>query len=290
KLLMNSRMQRKLINHFYNNPKSLFILGGFFLAIIFSVIRYIAGPEYDFSFFYFLPITLISWYSGMLPGILLSLFCSIGWFIFDLLLLNTHTNFSAAIVNEIFRGILFIYVAVIISLLKDLLRRERKSARIDHLTQIANRRSFYEYAKSEINRSHRYKLDFTIIFMDIDNFKSINDSYGHHTGDKLLCVVANTIKNNIRVNDLVARLGGDEFAIVLPNLQSESAGKLAHKLQQTLLETMLKNNWPVTFSIGVSTFNKALPEIDEIIRRVDHLMYSAKLSGKNRIIQEMVSE
>ena len=61
KLLMNSRMKRKLINHFYNNLKSLFILGGFFLAIIFSVIRYIAGPEYDFSFFYFLPITLISW-------------------------------------------------------------------------------------------------------------------------------------------------------------------------------------------------------------------------------------
>jgi len=171
--------------------------------------------------------------------------------------------------------------------LKNGLEREKALARTDSLTQIANRRAFYELASTEINRAHRYKRPFTIVSMDLDNFKIVNDRFGHKIGDTLLCSVANTIQKNIRATDVVARLGGDEFTVLLPEIGAESARVVAHKLQKELLDTMQTNEWPVTFSMGVVTFNSAPATVDEMLKKADTLMYSAKQSGKNIIKQEV---
>jgi diguanylate cyclase (GGDEF)-like protein len=135
----------------------------------------------------------------------------------------------------------------------------------------------------EINRARRYEHPLTVVYIDLDNFKKINDLYGHITGDNLLRLVADTVKNNIRLTDTVARLGGDEFAILLPETGPELAEAITHKVQKINLEIMQKNGWPVTFSIGVVTFIDPPSTVDEILKASDHLMYVAKNNDKNNI-------
>ncbi|MDY6844311.1 MAG: GGDEF domain-containing protein, partial [Thermodesulfobacteriota bacterium] len=167
---------------------------------------------------------------------------------------------------------------------------EKEVARTDYLTGIANRRFFFKLTNIEIKRSRRYKTPFTFVYLDLDNFKTINDCLGHHTGDTLLRTVAHTIKKNIRSTDFAARLGGDEFAILLTGTEATSAHVVIQKLQSELLHVMRQNKWPVTFSIGILTLNGASTTIDEVMKKADILMYSAKQNGKNMIKKEAIND
>ena len=124
----------------------------------------------------------------------------------------------------------------------------------------------------------------------MDNFKQLNDSFGHSTGDNLLRLVAQTIKNSIRSVDLVGRLGGDEFAILLPETDYESAQTVLPKIHKKLLDSMKGSRWDITFSIGAVTFTIFPDNIDEIIGKTDNLMYSVKNSGKNMMKHEVLSK
>ena len=114
------------------------------------------------------------------------------------------------------------------------------------------------------------------------NRKEASETFGHPVGDKLLHLVAKTIKNNIRAIDVIVRFGGDEFGILLAETGAESAAQVVGKLKKKLLELMRYNGWPVTFSIGVSTFINPPDKIDEMIDAADVQMYFAKQNGKNR--------
>ncbi len=168
-------------------------------------------------------------------------------------------------------------------MLMQALDREQMLSRTDYLTGIANRRVFYELAEMEINKFRRYRHPFTALLIDIDNFKHINDSYGHQTGDVVLCAVANAIKGNIRVTDIAARMGGDEFTVLLTETGVDSYEAMVPRLKNKLMEDMGKHAWPVTFSIGVVTYKNAPANVDEIIKKVDSLMYDVKRGGRNNI-------
>ena len=167
--------------------------------------------------------------------------------------------------------------------LKMALEREKDDARIDFLTRIPNRRSFYEIASREANRARRYKRPLTVAYIDLDNFKEVNDSRGHDVGDDLLIEVAATLRTNIRGTDAVARLGGDEFALLLTETGEEPGAMVVQKLHERLLESMRQREWPVTFSIGLITFGYPPHSVDEMVRRADEAMYAAKLQGKNSV-------
>ncbi|MBI3014821.1 MAG: GGDEF domain-containing protein, partial [Candidatus Tectomicrobia bacterium] len=157
-------------------------------------------------------------------------------------------------------------------------------ARTDSLTGVINRRYFFELAQRENSRAHRHKQPFTVMFIDLDNFKDVNDVSGHMTGDALLRLVGETMRKNLRQTDIIARLGGDEFAVLLPETGPEpSVHIVMRKLQENLLQVMEKNGWPVTFSIGAVTFLRPPSSVDEMIRLPDDLMYSVKGKGKNMI-------
>jgi diguanylate cyclase (GGDEF)-like protein len=126
-----------------------------------------------------------------------------------------------------------------------------------------------------------------VVCIDLDNFKIVNDCFGHSTGDILLRLVAHTIQQNIRVTDTVARLGGDEFAILLPETGRNVAEAILQKVQKINLEIMRRHGWPVTLSIGVVTFTSPPSTVDETLRISDQLMYSAKNNGKNSIQYEV---
>ena len=172
--------------------------------------------------------------------------------------------------------------------LKDTLQRESQFARRDTLTQLANRRAFFEAANAEIYRANRYSYPLTTVMLDLDNFKSVNDNFGHDEGDRLLCCVADILNKHTRISDLAGRLGGDEFVILLPETGNGAAGAFATKLQKELLSVMALHKWPVTFSIGVATFVVPPENVEALLKRADVLMYEVKQSGKNRVKCETI--
>lgn len=171
--------------------------------------------------------------------------------------------------------------------LRSAVEREQELARTDSLTGLTNRRAFCEMSSGEINRAQRYQRPFTVAYVDIDNFKTVNDRFGHSTGDTLLRVVAHTMKSHSRAVDVIARLGGDEFAILLPETGPDPGRAVSRKLHERLVDAMRQHEWPVTFSIGVVTFIRPPATVDQMIGLVDGLMYAAKNSGKNRIMHKI---
>ncbi len=163
------------------------------------------------------------------------------------------------------------------------LEQEKRLSRIDPLTGLANRRAFYEGAEVERARSVRYVRNLSMAYIDLDNFKHVNDQFGHEMGDQLLVVVANILRSGLRQSDMAARLGGDEFAVILPETDHLGACRATSKLHELLTQAMQDNDWPVTFSMGVVTFESLPATTEEMIQKADELMYTVKHSGKNRI-------
>jgi diguanylate cyclase (GGDEF)-like protein len=209
------------------------------------------------------------------------------WLVADLML-NSFSSIIIPYLNETFRLIVFLIVANIIFELKTALEKHKKLAMTDSLTGIANRRAFFNSANMELNKARRFGYILSILYMDVDNFKAVNDQYGHNIGDMFLRSVAETIKNNIRVIDICARLGGDEFGIILSETGAQSALAVANKLQGKLLKRMRDKDWPAGFSMGVAIFERTPDSVNEMITRADTLMYSAKKKGKNMIQHEII--
>jgi len=167
--------------------------------------------------------------------------------------------------------------------LKSALEKEKDLSRKDFLTGLNNRRVFFEMGDFEARRSSRHQRALSVAYVDLDNFKQVNDTLGHQVGDDVLITVASTLQANLRSTDIIARLGGDEFAVLLPETSSQIAQHVMTKLRDQLLNDMRKCGWPVTFSIGIATFPDCTISFDEMIRHADELMYTAKKSGRNRI-------
>ncbi len=168
------------------------------------------------------------------------------------------------------------------------LASERSLARSDHLTGLANRRAFEELLEMECKRSRRYKRPITLVYMDLDNFKRVNDGHGHQTGDEVLVAVAATLRSNLRATDCVARIGGDEFAILFPETDEDASRIVLRKLDAVLQELLTRTNWPIGFSFGVAIFPTPLDSLEAMLERADKLMYEAKNSGKGSMLFQSI--
>jgi len=168
------------------------------------------------------------------------------------------------------------------------LESEKNLSRVDFLTGIPNRRMFHQALTLEGKRSRRYGRPLTLVYIDVDNFKHLNDHYGHATGDELLKTIGMTLEMSVRSTDMAARLGGDEFAVLLPETDESSAGVIVAKLRQNLNTAIAPKGWPVTFSFGVVTFAIALDSMEEMIKRADEFMYEAKRGGKSAVVSRVV--
>ncbi|MBT8097960.1 MAG: sensor domain-containing diguanylate cyclase [Woeseia sp.] len=167
--------------------------------------------------------------------------------------------------------------------LESALEREKEISRTDPLTGAANRRLFSERLQREMDRSRRYKHPFSIAYLDLDHFKLVNDNMGHHAGDRLLATVVQTIQALCRSTDTVARVGGDEFAVLFPETDASAVRGAVDKFRAALLAEMRRNNWPVTFSIGVITCTTPPDDAQKLIGAADSLMYAVKESGRDAV-------
>ncbi len=190
---------------------------------------------------------------------------------------------DTSLVNETLSALCLILLAMLITNFRNLHRIECIAADTDELTKINNSRGFYIELANELVRSSRYHHTFSLAFLDIDDFKKINDSHGHIEGDRLLIEVAKCLKGALRKTDTVARIGGDEFACLLPETSQTSAKSAFSNANLQLKNSMLKANWPVTFSVGVVTFESTPDDIKEAMKVADKLMYSVKNYKKNNI-------
>ncbi len=156
----------------------------------------------------------------------------------------------------------------------------RNLAVTDPLTGVYNRRYFLEELQREMNRNHRNACPFSLIMLDIDHFKAVNDRFGHEAGDRVLKELAETIRKRIRVSDLLARWGGEEFLILLVNTNLRPAVTLAEDLLRQLQTGTFSGIGRVTASFGVAA-HRAGEGVDELLTRVDNLMYQAKRGGRS---------
>lgn len=256
------------------------------LVCIIGYVDVATGYEIGLGVFYLLPVALVTWRIGLLSGLFLSIVSVIGMFIVDNFVTRDIPFPSNDLIPYWNTGIrlgYFIAFTAILAALKRAHERERSRARRDFLTQAANAETFAEMCRIEIERARRRQRPISVAYIDCDDFKQINDRFGHSTGDQLLKVVAVTLMERLRKSDVVARLGGDEFAVLLPETPSQAAQAVVQDLKTGLLDRMGKHGWPVTFSIGVATFVTPPETLDEMIELSDALMYAVKRTGKNMI-------
>lgn len=278
-----------IVEFLNNRSQASLVFLYFSLVALIGFVDYWTGVQVSVSILYLLPITMAAWFSGKSQSLMVSLLSATAWLMADLQEEKHYSILAAPYWNSVVMLSIFLIVGYLLAELKTLLQREESLARTDYLTGVANKRSFTELTDFEIKRFARYGHIFSVAYIDIDNFKQVNDQYGHNAGDELLKTVADGIKNKIRETDLAARLGGDEFVVFLPETGSEDAEAVISKIIQGLSGEMEKNKWQVTFSIGLATFLKPPRTVEEIIAKADSLMYSAKTGGKNMIKKEVLA-
>jgi diguanylate cyclase (GGDEF)-like protein len=268
-------------------PKSVITAAGLLGLAALIWIDYWTPPDLSFVVFYFIPIFLVAWYVGRRTGLLISFLCALAWMWADELPRGRYSHPLVPFWNIGVKGILFLVASYLISRLRSSYDKEKRSAREDVLTGLANRRSFFEDAQREFDRARRYAHPLSLAYVDVDNFKQINDQWGHHQGDTVLRFTGQAMKNNTREVDIVARLGGDEFAILIPQTSPEGARSMVEKIHRLLSEAVRDSGCPVTFSIGLVTFLALPNSVDAMITKADELMYSVKRAGKNTLEQRV---
>lgn len=279
----------KLIDLLARVPRSVVTALALLLCVVVGVVDGINGPDYSLVPFYLIPVVLAAWFVGRRAGYLISCASALAWLIAEMTGRHYYRLDFALYWNYFMKLLLFLLTALVVSALKGALERENGMARTDHLTDLPNRRHYYELVAGEMRRNHRYDEPFTVVYLDIDDFKTVDDTMGHEEGDKLLRRVATIIAAAIRETDTVARLGGDEFALLLPETAEESALTVAAKVRQQL-KMDVESRWPVTFSMGLVTYLKSPATIDEVIGRAGRLMYEVKEVSKDALRREVVGE
>ncbi len=266
------------------NRSQLFwiITGSVFVGLL-GIADYLTGYELNFSLFYLAPVALVSWYSGQWLGLFISILSAFAWLAADIASRQTYSQPALFAWNALIQCGVFIITSYLIVQLRRLQKAERAAARTDYITGAMNARHFHEVLEMELRSSRRYPHPFTVAYMDIDNFKLVNDKNGHETGNEVIRFVVGEMKRQLRNTDIIARIGGDEFALLLPFCRQPESEIVITRLHTHLTTEMRRKNWPLTFSMGV-VICEAIPDsAAELIKMSDELMYAVKHSTKNDI-------
>lgn len=253
------------------------------LFVLFAADCYVSY-EISLSIFYLCPILWILFLTGDRIGTLVfCLLSAIAWLIADISSGLTHSHPLIPLWNMSVRMVFFVIISMLLLKQKKLLAKEQERSRRDALTNVGNLRYFYESSEHETDRALRYGRSMTFVYFDVDDFKQVNDRFGHLQGDRLLRTIASTVNRTIRKTDILARMGGDEFVLLMPEVSFEQANVAIERLRVALLDVLKKEQRLVTLSFGMATFHKPLASVEEMVRIADELMYKSKKAGKNKV-------
>ena len=279
----------RIINQFLSSKSHACIMTfGTVMVLLLGAVEIRTGREISFSIFYLIPIIVVGWYGGRASGMTMAVLTAAVWYYAELTAGHAYSNRAIAVWNAVMRLGILLVSTFFISENRRLFDAEQGLARTDPLTQVANSRYLLEILDRELKRSNRSDKPISLVYMDIDNFKQVNDQLGHSAGNRLLVTVARSLARHVRDIDFVGRLGGDEFAIVLPETGEQDARGVIGRVQDQLRTAMALGQWPVTFSFGVMTCYHGVCDVEELVRRADALMYRSKSNGKDRITYDAV--
>ena len=269
---------------------TLWLLISLLIGATIAGLELLSERDFSFSIFYLVPIAIAAWFANRNAAVLVAFISVVGYFYIDSTLDSVYLNRLAPYWNATTRVGIYLIVIWILSGLKESLAREKELARVDQATGAANRRLFFEKAEEELRRAQRYQRPISIAYIDLDDFKAVNDQLGHMVGDRLLRVVADTMRKQVRATDMVARLGGDEFVLLMPETGYASAETTLMRVMENLALVTRDYSLTLTFSVGALTFASPPLTVDELVRKADMVMYEVKASGKNRSDHRLVGQ
>jgi diguanylate cyclase (GGDEF)-like protein len=264
--------------------RGLRLLGYVLLTLLVYWANVLTPPHARFGILYIIPVLLVTWTEGLTWGLVFGI-ASIG--LREVVALDqmpADTPVAWRIANA---AAYVAVVAVAMAGLQTLRRSQAQLAQLviqDQLTNVLNARAFADRLTQELDRNRRYPRPLALLYMDLDNFKVINDTHGHQTGDAVLRLVADAMRTSVRQADVVGRLGGDEFAVLMPETDAQVADGAAKRLVAGL-RNVFKGTPNVTASIGVVSCTATDASTDDLLRRADQAMYDAKRMGKDRVVQ-----
>lgn len=245
-----------------------------------GVLRSAIDADFTFASLAILPVLAIAWIGGKWNGLFVAILAAAMWTVADIV---SDRDFSTQWIpwtNAVTRLMTYSLVALLAAQVRLQFEREHKYATRDALTGLQNRRAFLDCGAAEVERSKRYSHPLAVIFLDLDDFKQLNDSRGHDAGDEALRATAGALRRALRSSDLVARLGGDEFAVLLPETGYEATVDAGRKIADAV-NAALAGFPPVKASIGLAWFGAADRLFPDMLKAADTLMYEVKESGKH---------
>lgn len=259
------------------------LVTGLISAGLLGVLDWLTGNEITIGLFYLIPIVSVTWAVNRRAGLLLSVLSALILLAAERAAGDTYSHPIIYFWNTLIRASFFVIFTYLVAELHRAQREERVAARTDYVTGVVNARYFNELLQLEVERIRRYPHPVTVVFIDIDNFKLVNDLFGHKMGDEVLRVIADELKAQLRSTDRIARLGGDEFALLLPSARQVDAEVVVSKVHTHLRSEMRRRNLPVTFSMGAVTCVVPPYSAEQIINMADELMYEVKNSTKDDV-------
>ena len=273
------------------------VILGVLVIILTGWIDHITGPQLSLSLLYLVPIVLVAWTGTLWQAIFSAMIAAGCWVAADLEF-QTEAALSLSVWNAVTRIVICVGTAYLVSHLRrdrdemqvlnneleHAFKREAELARTDMLTGLPNSRAFLEVLEREVARARRELRGLCMLFLDLDDFKSINDHYGHAEGDEVLKKIGKLVRDVVRGGDVVARMGGDEFGVLLWHVPREEAAHIAERLTARVAEFAMQ--YPkarLGVSVGIAWFDDPPDHPDEILRAADREMYEEKAARKSGV-------
>lgn len=269
----------RIVNNFWN---FIFIVAEVLLVAF--VAYHLSATYYSIDVFYCVPILHAARLSSIralrrsdtqVPTII-GIFVGIIWTAGEFMAAYPDYPWSALVLNIFARSVTFTVIGRVMAKVW----REREFSRKDALTELANRLEFTDRFAIEQSRSERSGKPYSVLFMDIDQFKLLNDEQGHHVGDDALKALSAILIKNSRKGDVAARFGGDEFALLCPETDDHSCEMLANRILEAAKSEFISKSWPIALSVGWVTGSGLNRSIEELLRVADGKMYSMKKEAR----------
>jgi diguanylate cyclase (GGDEF)-like protein len=266
-------------------PDFLMLAIGLGIVVALTAFKLTIGHSVTVIDFMFVPVVWVGWFAQARWCGYAVAFVAAALSVMVAMVAETQASAGAAIAAGLARLALYLVVLGLLGMMRRERAGHQHAVATDQLTGAANARSFRAIASAEVERARRYQRDLSLAYIDVDDFKAINDRLGHPEGDHVLFEVSHVMRTSVRAADTVARIGGDEFAILMPEIGAEPARAVIERVRGQLARLRTSDGEPVLCSIGLVTFDRPATSLKELVTAGDELLYRAKEGGKDRIEQ-----
>jgi len=257
-------------------------------VLIIGGVDFVTGYEISMSLFYLGPVAMAAWYAGRWTGFAIAVLSCMTWYAAELAAGSQYSHPAIPIWNALVRFGFFFITGMLVVTLRNSLRVQQYLARTDGLTGVYGRRAFEDRLQHDLALAQRHGSALTLAYVDLDDFKVLNDTLGHAEGDLVLRVVGRVLRGSVREADTAARLGGDEFALVLPEASLENVRLRAEDIRMAIRDLDLAHNGVplgrVTASLGIALFPDHVSDPESLMHAADAALYEAKNAGRDRAV------